>query len=77
MTGPDNSTTTSLFESIAESLDLEDHLVLVTLSSGQSPNLKAALKCINQCAASQNLDFRDETLFNEAKVSKRRSQLMS
>lgn len=77
MTGPDNSTTSSLFESLAESLDLEGRTILVSLSSGQSPNLKTALKFINQSAASQNPDFRDEAIFNESQVSKRRSLLMS
>ena len=77
MTGPDNSTTVSLFESIAEIANLEVRTVLVTLSSGQSPNLKTTLKYINQRATSQNLDSQDDAIFDEAKVSNSRSQSMS
>lgn len=77
MTGPDNSTTVSLFESIAEIANLESRTVLVIMNSGQSPNLKTALKYINQRAASRNLDSQDDAIFDDAKVSKRCSQLMS
>lgn len=69
--------TVSLLESIMESANLEGRTIMVTLSSGQSPNLKTALKYINQGAASQNFDPQDDTIFDEAKVSKHRSQLMS
>ena len=70
MTGPDSSTTVPLFESIADDASLESRTVLVTLSSGQSPNLKTALKYINQCATSQNLDSEDDSGPDETKVSK-------
>ena len=70
MTGPDNSKIASLFESIAESANLEGRTVFVGLSSGRSPNLKTALKYINQRATSQNLDSQDDAVFNDAKVSK-------
>ena len=70
MTGPDSSAIVSLFESIADSASLEHRTVLVTLSSGQSPNLKIALKYINQCATSQNLDSQDDADPDELKVSK-------
>lgn len=75
MTGPDNSTIASLFESIAENANLEGRIVFVPLSSGQSPNLKTALKYINQRATSQNLDSQDDAVFNDAKVSKNCLQL--
>lgn len=71
MTGPDNSTIVSLFESIAKKANIEGRTLFVTLSSGQSPNLKTALKYLNQRATSQNLDSQDDALFNNAKVSKR------
>ena len=77
MTGPDSSTTVSFFGSIAESANLEARTVLVTLSSAQSPNLKTALKYINQSATSQNLDSQDDAILDESKVSDRRSQLLS
>ena len=70
MSGPDSGTTVSLFESIADSASNESRTVLVTLNSGQSPNLKTALKYINQRATSQNLDSQDDTDFEESKVSK-------
>ena len=69
MTGPDSSTTLSLFESIADVVNRESRTVLVTLSSAQSPNLKAALNFINQHATSQNLDSDDDALFDESRVS--------
>ena len=75
MTGPDNSTIASLFEYIAESANLEGRTVFVALSSGQSPNLKTALKYINQRATSQNLDSQDDAVLNDAKVSKFRLKL--
>ncbi len=71
MTGADSSKTVSLFESIAETANLESRTLLVTLSSGQSPNLKTALKYINQRATSQNLDLQDDVIFDDVKVSKR------
>ena len=70
MTGPDSSATVPLFESIEESASLESRSLLVTLSSGQSPNLKTALKYINQFATSQKLDSRDDADPDELKVSK-------
>lgn len=76
MTGADSSTTISLFDTIAESANFESRIVLVTLSSGQSPNLKTALKYINQHVACQTLDSEDDALFDEVKVSNGRSQLM-
>lgn len=69
MTGPDSSTTLSLFESIADVVNRESRTVLVTLSSAQSSNLKTALNYINQRATSQDLDSDDNTLFNESRVS--------
>lgn len=69
MTGPNSSTTLSLFESIADVVNRESRTVSVTLSSAQSPNLKTALNYINQRATSQNLDSDDDTLFNESRVS--------
>lgn len=71
MTGADNSKTVSLFGSIAETANLESRTLLVTLSSGQSPNLKTALKYINQRATSQNLDSQDDVIFDDVKVSRR------
>ena len=71
MTGADNSTTVPLFESIAECANLESRTLLVTLNSEQSPNLKTALKYINQRATSRNLDSQDEITFDDVKVSKR------
>ena len=75
MTGPDNSTIKSLFESIAKIANLEGRTLFVALSSGQSPNLKTALKYINQRATSRNLESQDDAVFNDAKVSKRCLQL--
>lgn len=71
VTGPDDSVTASLFDSIAESANLECRTVLVTLSSGQSPNLKTVLKYINQRATSQKLDSQNDALFDEAKDGRR------
>ena len=70
MTGPDSSATVALFESIADSASLESRTVLVTLSSAQSPNLKTALKYINQSATSQNFDSQGDADPDESKVSK-------
>ncbi|CAD6583165.1 MAG: hypothetical protein ASARMPREDX12_001195 [Alectoria sarmentosa] len=71
VTGPDNSTTVSLFESIAEIANLEVRTIWVTLSSGQSPNLKTTLKYINQRATSRNLDSQDDAILDEANDGRR------
>ncbi len=77
MTGPESSASVSLFGSIAESANLEGRTILIPLSSGQSSNLKTALKYINQCALSQNIDSSDDSILVESRVSKCRWQLMS
>ena len=77
MTGLDSSVTISLFDSIAESVNLEGRTAWVALSSGQSPNLKTALKYVNQRATSRSLDSQDDAVFEESKVRKWRSPLTS
>ena len=77
MTGLDRSTPVSLFESIAETANFEGCTIGVILSSGQSPNLKSALKYINQRATSSSLDSQDDAIFEESKVSKCRLPLIS
>ena len=61
--------TVSLFDSIARSANLQCRTISVVLSSEQSPNLKTAIKCINQRATSQNPDPEDEAPVDENKVS--------
>lgn len=61
--------TVSLFDSIARSVNLQCRTILVVLSSEQSPNLKNAIKCINQRATSRNPDPEDEASVDEARVS--------
>ena len=61
--------TVSLFDSIARSANLQCRTILVVLSSEQSPNLKSAIKYINQRATSRNPEPEDEAPVDEHKVS--------
>ena len=62
MQGPENSASVSLFDSLAENLSNLDDFLCITLTSGQSPNLKTVLRYINQAATSQT-DASDEANF--------------
>ncbi|KAM0799315.1 origin recognition complex subunit 3 N-terminus-domain-containing protein [Usnea florida] len=70
-TGPDKSMTVSLFDSIARNANLQCRTALVVLSSEQSPNLKTAIKCINQRATSRNPDPEDDAPIDENKNGRR------
>ena len=61
--------TVSLFDSIARNANLQCRTVSVVLSSEQSPNLKTAIKCINQRATSRNSDLENDAPDDENKVS--------
>ena len=67
VTGPDNGTT-AYFPSIAERVNLEQRSVLIGLDSGQSPNLKTVLRCINQIFTNQPLEDDGDISPNEKNV---------
>ena len=68
MSGPDNGTTTKLFASIMQSVNVQHRTILITLSSGQGSNLKTVLKNMNQHARNQTLENDEETVIDGAEV---------
>ena len=54
-----------LIESISTRLRSEERVLVVNLSSQQTPNLKAALKHVNRQATNQSFDADDEDAFND------------
>jgi len=69
VSGPDNSSSSDIFNSIGGSVNVHKRAISITLSSGQSPNLKTVLKYINQYATSQAMALDEETVMNGAKVA--------
>lgn len=66
VSGPESSNSSALFESLEETVNLQERVIMITVSSGQSPNLKTVLKHINQHATNQAPD--EETLKSGFKV---------
>ena len=68
VSGPDNGTSTKLFASIMQSVNIQHRAILISLSSGQGSNLKAVLKYMNQHAKTRTLDNDEDAVIDGADV---------